>query len=289
MLCLLIRNFRISGFWVLKLQIYMGEVGKIVSRVRETDNSGDNGVMKHVKVTAFDCPDAWFQALSHIWNEGDSFQVGYGSELTETKKLNLTIEITHPETRPLVSDKAPCDIKYVQGYALEYLWCGEKQEDETYTYGSRLNHPVNQIEEAVKRYAQEQRDRQVTMVIRLPEDIQKSVGARRHEPPCLSLIDTEILDGKMNLTCYFRSWDAYAGLPANIAGLQLFNEAFVKDVNRLGNLQLETGKLIFHSKNGHIYQRQFKLVEELLKPKTSDKKPRIAQTIMGNPEENARK
>jgi thymidylate synthase len=242
---------------------------------------GECEVMKHVKITAFDCPDAWFQTLSHIWNEGDSFQVGYGSEVTETKKLNLTLEITHPETRPLVSDKAPCDIKYVQGYALEYLWCGEKQDEETYTYGSRLNHPINQIEEAVKRYVQEQRDRQVTMVIRLPEDIRKSLHAKRHEPPCLSLIDTEILEGKMHLTCYFRSWDAYAGLPANIAGLQLFNEAFVKEINSRGNLLLETGKLIFHSKNCHIYQRLNKLVEDLLKPKTSSKTQRITKVTGG--------
>jgi thymidylate synthase len=247
----------------------MGEVGKIVSKFRWRKKFWRQGVMKHVKITAFDCPDAWFQALSKIWNEGDTFQVGYGSEITETKKLNLTIEIVRPENRPLVSDKAPCDIKYVQGYALEYLWCGEKQEDETYTYGSRLNHPVNQIEEAVERYVQEQRDRQVTMVIRWPKDIKKSIGAKRHEPPCLSLIDTEILEGKMHLTCYFRSWDAYAGLPANIAGLQLFNEAFVKEINSRGNLSLETGKLIFHSKNCHIYQRQNKLVEELLRPKKS--------------------
>ena len=259
------------------------------SLFRSAENPGDNVVMKHVKIKAFDCPDAWFQALKQIWSEGDIFQVGYGSETTETKKLNLTIEIKHPETRPLVSDKAPCDIKYIQGYALEYLWCGEKHEDETYTYGSRLNHPINQIEEAVDRYVQEQRDRQVTMAIRLPEDIKKSIGAKRHEPPCLSLIDTEILNEKMNLTCYFRSWDAYAGLPANIAGLQLFNEAFVKDINNRGNLQLETGKLIFHSKNCHIYQRQFKLVEELLKPKTSNKKPRIAQKMMDTPKENKKK
>ena len=240
--------------------------------------------MKHVKITAFDCPDAWFKALHHIWNEGDPFQVGYGSEITETKKLNLTLEITHPENRPLVSDKAPCDIKYIQGYALEYLWCGEKQ-DETYTYGSRLNYPVNQIEEAVKRYVEEQRDRQVTLVIRLPEDIWKNIDAKRHEPPCLSLIDTEILDGKMHLTCYFRSWDAYAGLPANIAGLQLFNEAFVKEINIRGNLSLETGKLIFHSKNCHIYSRLNKLVKELLSPQASSKTPRVAQTLKAASEE----
>jgi hypothetical protein len=237
--------------------------------------------MKHVKITAFDCPDAWFKALNSIWTEGDDFQVGYGSEETITKKLNLTLEINNPENRPLVSDKAPCDMKYVQWYALTYLWCGEGKQDETYTYGSRLREPVDQVEEAIKRYVKEQRDRQVTMVVRLPEDILKisPKTKERMEPPCLSLIDTEILEGKMHLTCYFRSWDAYAGLPANIAGLQLFNEAFVSEINERGNLSLKTGKLIFHSKNCHIYKRQFNLVKELLEPKDSSKGNRMAKTM----------
>jgi len=208
--------------------------------------------MKHIKITAFDCPDAWFQALNNIWNKGDSFQVGYGSEITETKKLNLSIEINHPENRPLISDKAPCDMKYIQWYALAYLWCGEKQ-DETYTYGSRIREPV-------------------TLAIRLPEDIKKKLHSERHEPPCLSIIDTEILDDKMHLTCYFRSWDAYAGLPANIAGLQIFNEAFVSEINDRSNMSLKTGKLIFHSKNCHIYNRQNNLVKELLRPEKTEKK-----------------
>ncbi len=232
--------------------------------------------MRHVKISAFDCPDAWFKALNSIWTEGDVFQVGYGSEETDTKKLNLTLEISHPENRPLVSDKAPCDMKYIQWYALTYLWCGEGKQDETYTYGSRLREPVDQVEEAIKNYLKEQRDRQVTMVVRLPDDIYKinPKTNERHEPPCLSLIDTEILDNKMHLTCYFRSWDAYGGLPANIAGLQLFNEAFVSEINERGNFSLKTGKLIFHSKNCHIYHRQFNLVEELLEPK--DKASRMA-------------
>ena len=236
--------------------------------------------MKHVKISAFDCPDAWFKVLNKIWKEGDTFQVGYGSEVTETKKLNLTIEISHPETRPLVSDKAPCDMKYVQWYALTYLWCGEGKQDEIYTYGSRLREPVDQVEEAIKNFLIEQRDRQVTMVVRLPDDIYKINPKTKetHEPPCLSLIDTEIVDNKMHLTCYFRSWDAYAGLPANIAGLQLFNEAFVAEINERGDLAVETGKLLFHSKNCHIYQRQFNLVKELLEPKDSSKN-RLLKTI----------
>jgi thymidylate synthase len=232
--------------------------------------------MKHVKITAFDCPDAWFKTLNQIWKEGERFNVGYGSEVTETKKLNLSIEITSPENRPLVAEKAPCDMKYVQWYALRYLWCGEGKEDETYTYGSRLRDPVDQVEEAIQRYVKEQNDRQITMVVRLPEDIKlfRLGTTERHEPPCLSLIDTEILSGKMHLTCYFRSWDAYAGLPANIAGLQMFNEAFVSEINERANIGLKTGKLIFHSKNCHIYKRQFSLVNELLEPK--DKASRMA-------------
>jgi len=227
--------------------------------------------VKYVVIQAFDCPDAWYKVLHEIWHKGDAFEVGYGSERSKTKKLNLSIEIAHPENRPLVDDKAPCDMKYVQWYALKYLWSGVIEE-ETYTYGSRLREPVDQVEEAIKRYLEERGDRQVTLTIRLPEDIKKRLDERKHEPPCLSLIDTEIYDNQLHLTCYFRSWDAYAGLPANIAGIQIFNEALVSEINRRGNLGIKTGKLIFHSKNCHIYERQFKIVEELLKPKEDSRR-----------------
>jgi thymidylate synthase len=222
--------------------------------------------VKYAVIKAFDCPDAWYKVLHEIWDKGDLFEVRYGSEISKTKKLNLSIEIVHPENRPLVDFLAPCDMKYVQWYALKYLWSGAI-EDETYTYGSRMREPVNQVEEAVKRYVDEKWDRQVTFVIRLPEDIKKRLTTdRKHEPPCLSLIDTEISDNQLHLTCYFRSWDAYAGLPANISGIQLFNEALVSEINSRGNTNIRTGKLIFHSKNCHIYERQFKMVEEVLKP-----------------------
>ena len=126
----------------------------------------------------------------------------------------------------------------------------------------------------------------MTLVVRLPRDIKKYVGAEKHEPPCLSLLDTEILEGRMHLTCYFRSWDAYAGLPANIAGLQLFNEALVSEINTRGNLSLETGKLIFHSKNCHIYERQYKLIREMLEPKSSSNKiPRMTKIMRSTSKE----
>lgn len=119
----------------------------------------------------------------------------------------------------------------------------------------------------------------MTLVIRLPEDIRKRLRDRKHEPPCLSFIDTEISDRKLHLTCYFRSWDAYAALPPNTAGIQIFNEALVSEINRRGKLGIETGKLIFHSKNCHIYERQFKIVEELLKPKQDSRRKTLGSKM----------
>ena len=43
-------------------------------------------------------------------------------------------------------------MKYINPYALQYLWADVKEEDEFYTYGSRLRDPVEQLNE---RYAPE--------------------------------------------------------------------------------------------------------------------------------------
>lgn len=244
--------------------------------------------MRLVRITAFDLPDAWYQVLKRIWQEGESFNVRYGSESTDTRKLDIALEISHPENKPLVHDEAPCDMRYVMNYFMEYLWFGEKRPDETYTYSSRLRKPVDQIRVAIDRYVDEVFDRQVTLAIRVPEDICKEIEGKRHEPPCLTIIDTEVTqdnsDGglRFSLIGYFRSWDAYGALPANLAGLQLFSEAFVKELNARGRekhgdkwFAISTGPMLMFSKNCHIYKRQFSFVEGLLKAR----KPTFGEKI----------
>jgi thymidylate synthase len=227
--------------------------------------------LKHVTIEAFDCPDAWFQTVSKIWNEGEIFIVGHGSECTETKKLDVTIHIKRPEYLPLVADKAPTDMKHVQEYGLTYLWTDFLGEH-PYTYGWRLQHPINQIQSLINAILLDERNRQLTMTIRIPEDVINP------EPPCLTMIDIEVLNSKVNLTSYFRSWDAYAGLPENIAGLWIFLDAFVKEINEhlSATSQLQTGEMILHSKNCHIYKRQYNLVKELVEIHKNNEK-RLAE------------
>ena len=228
--------------------------------------------MKYAHINSFDIPGAWFQTLEEIWLHGDEFRVGYGSESTITKKLNVSIEISHPESRPLIAEKAPCDMKYVTSYALQYLWAGVKEEGETYTYGSRLREPVDQVTKIIERYVAEPNDRQLTMLIRQPQDILTELNGMKHEPPCLTVMDTELYENQIHMTCYFRSWDAYAGLPANIPGIQIFNEALVNEINKRAGTEYTTGKLIFHSKNCHIYSRLYDLVEELIRPEKDSRR-----------------
>ena len=204
--------------------------------------------MKHVNISAFDCPDAWFKTLNNLELKGTSSKLATAQR--KPKPKNSTHNGNHPPRKPpLVSDKAPCDMKYVQWYALDLFVVRRRgKQDETYTYGSGLREPVDQVEasyQTLRERAARQASHNGRQVPRRHPQDSNPETKERHEPPCLSLIDTEILDGQMHLTCYFRSWDAYGGLPANIAGLQLFNEAFVARNQRTRQPELENGQTDF--------------------------------------------
>jgi len=216
--------------------------------------------MKHVLVESFDLPSVWYRAVDLVYREGEVFKVERGSEITLTKKLSVTLEIAHPEHRPLIDEKAPCDIKYVEQVYLSYLFLPEKSPEESYTYGERLRNPVDQIGEVIKKYKEFKGDRQNVMVLRVPQDL------HTQDPPCLTIIDTEVSDDKLHFFTYFRSWDGYAGLPANLAGLQILKEHMAEEIG------LNPGKTVAYSKNLHLYERQFKFVEELLISKVDSKR-----------------
>lgn len=246
--------------------------------------------MKHLSFSCIDIPAAHERALMDIMKIGDDFNVGHGSEETWTKKLSVDIEILHPEMHPLLGRCCPNDEKYLNEYVFRYLWGVEgiphwgKQPNEHYTYASRMREPVNQTQIAIDRIVENPRDRQITIRIALPQDIQKFAPLidgqqvldengkpAKWEPPCLTIIDFDIDTKEMsiNLDIYFRSWDALAGFPINVAGLQLFNEQFVEEVNLRISDVFHTGKIICRSKNLHIYERQYPIVEKLF-VKTED-------------------
>lgn len=240
--------------------------------------------MEHIE--AWNLPDAWYQAVKTVLEDGGDYSVGRGSEETPTKKVAASIEVNNPSDRPLVHEKAPTDGSYLNEYLLDYLFSGDKKEGEEYTYGERMRNAqskdggsVDQIEEVIKRLTDEPMDRQCTVVLRHPEDIYSD------DPPCMTVLDIEVVPGtdedqtlpngfpredepgqgrELNFYPYFRSWDAYAGFPTNLGGLQLLKEWMADRVSA------EDGKLTAFTKNLHLYKRNYDEAEELCEPESTD-------------------
>jgi thymidylate synthase len=161
---------------------------------------------------------------------------------------------------------------------IEYLMTGHKEPGESYTYGERMTRvplsgdklnwwkdgnqeiidlrPVdgkivfeeqgtlylNQIEWIIDTYKKHgYRNNQMVLQIAHPSDVTLV------DPPCLRSIDTRIQDETLHFCIYFRSWDLWGGLPANLAGIQNLKEYMASEIG------VKDGEMIVESKGLHLY------------------------------------
>lgn len=166
---------------------------------------------------------------------------------------------------------------YERSY-IEYLMTGHKEKGESYTYGERLTRTplrgdklewweaqnteiidkrdtdgkavfiednqlfLNQIEwiiDTYKKYGY--RNNQMVLQVAHPTDLTLV------DPPCLRSIDTRIQDETLHFCVYFRSWDLWGGLPANLAGIQNLKEYMANEIG------VKDGEMIVESKGLHLY------------------------------------
>ena len=179
-------------------------------------------------VEAFDLNDAWFLTLKEIMAGGYTYVVERGSyEGTRRKQLDFAVvHVAHPNIRPLapfvpVGIPVPTDEDYIERYADQFLFSPDRAENTLYTYGERLH---EQLLAAIEILRQTPRSNQVCIEVARPEDFWLE------DPPCLRLIQFQVHGGALDMYCYFRSWDCWAGLPINLGGLQLVKEFVVSEV-----------------------------------------------------------
>ena len=161
---------------------------------------------------------------------------------------------------------------------IEYLMTPRKEPGESYTYGERLTRAplygdklawwkenaaeivdrrepdgkivfeeegrlyINQIEwviDVYKRFGP--RNNQMVLQVAEPSDLALL------DPPCLRSIDTRIQDDQLIFFVYFRSWDLWGGLPANLAGIQNLKEYMASAIG------VADGPMIVESKGLHLY------------------------------------
>jgi thymidylate synthase len=234
-----------------------------------------------VKITtiyATDIPDAWFQCVSSILENGFKYVIEHGSFIGQTRMEFdfVVVHIRHPYAEPydMMLPQIPVHLNipnpvangYVEQYA-PYLMTGEKLEGEDYTYGERICKapvPASHIRSDKMEYIN-QVDYWINVLKTTPNTNQAvlQVGAPSDcllaDPPCLRHIDMRIKDGKLIFYPYFRSWDLWGGFPANLAGIAVLQQ-FMAD-----QIGVESGDIIASSKGLHLYG----YVEELAKIRTN--------------------
>ncbi|UCH22154.1 MAG: thymidylate synthase [Deltaproteobacteria bacterium] len=189
-----------------------------------------------------------------------------------------------PDIPPACGIPNPVEEAYIyggEGYErsyIEYLMTGHKEPGESYTYGERLTKAaisgeklnwwetgnteiidkraidgktvfeedgqlyLNQIEWVIDTYKKYgERNNQMVLQVAHPSDLTLI------DPPCLRAIDTRIQNETLNFCVYFRSWDLWGGLPANLAGIQNLKEYMA------GEIGVKDGEMIVESKGLHLY------------------------------------
>ena len=189
-----------------------------------------------------------------------------------------------PDMPPSCGIPNPVEESYIYGGGgyersyIEYLMTGEKATGESYTYGERLTRApitgqklswwkegsreivdirevdgkilfeedgqlfLNQIEWVIDTYRRfGHRNNQMVLQVAHPSDLTLV------DPPCLRSLDTRIQDGAIHFAVYFRSWDLWGGMPANLAGIQNLKEYMA------GEIGVKDGEMIVESKGLHLY------------------------------------
>lgn len=232
-------------------------------------------------------PDAWYQLLFNIFDNGYHTAIQSGSFEKEQVRLQypgIAVEIECPDQDmwnfiPEGSGIAsPIDRDYVENhYFPRYLMSGELQENETYTYGSRINELAipdapssrTQLSKVIDMLTQTPLTNQAVIEIAKPSDIFECYGKDgKLDPPCLRLIDFKVVPRKeiraydpgtctknfheniLTMSVYFRSWDLWAGFPSNLCGLELLKQYVASEAG------LINGPISAYSAGLHIYGYQ---------------------------------
>lgn len=260
--------------------------------------------MKAIHIDATTLPDAWFQTVYKCLEFGNIFKIDRGSYAGDNRLEfdYITIQIRSPDKGDLIPKLSehynlpdPVDDDYLDGY-LPYLLTGEISENESYTYGQRLNNYMlmhgqqsrwnhKQFKEILIQdkevwetqqilFNKESRTflSQVELVIwtyknkgfrnnQMCLQVAKPDDMLLQDPPCLRHIDTRIQDDTLHFFPYFRSWDLWGGFPANLAGIELLKQYMADEIG------VKNGQIIAASKGLHLYSYVWELAE-ILRGKT---------------------
>ena len=166
--------------------------------------------------------------------------------------------IEEPFTRPLAVSlpensgiPAPTSEEKIQSYFYEYLATDTKEDKEDYTYGQYIALQLPALIDLLNRSGGATNQACIT--------IGDQHSIKLSDPPCLRVVDFKLVDGKLTMSLFFRSWDIFVGFPENLGGLQLLKEYIIMHLQ----FPVQDGPIIAYSSGAHIYEQYFPIVNIL--------------------------
>lgn len=191
---------------------------------------------------------------------GYSYQIKKGSYEGQLRKQldHMTVVIEEPFTRPLAvwmpenfNLPAPTSEERIQTYFYDYLVTDTRSEMEDYTYGQFIAPQLPAVIDLLNISAGA--TNQACM------NIGGTANITLVDPPCLRVVDFKVVDGRLQMSLFFRSWDIFVGFPENIGGLQLLKEYVLMHLK----FPVEDGSITAYSSGAHIYEQYFPFVNLL--------------------------
>ena len=133
---------------------------------------------------------------------------------------------------------------------------------------TRSNETIDQIHDVIETIKNDPDSRRMIVTAWNPEDVPSAAL-----PPCHTLFQFYVVDGRLSCQLYQRSGDVFLGVPFNIASYALLTNLIARETG------LEVGEFVHTLGNAHIYTNHFDQVQEQLQ-----RTPKDAPQLWLNPE-----
>lgn len=214
--------------------------------------------------------DAWVQAVSKVFSEGNTRVT---EDKDETKEiLGLNVRILHPSLGDKeIPQQYPFKNRALKDY-IEQLMTHKNKWDFEYTYGERIwdwDDKVNQVQCAIDRLSENMSSRRATCDVAIPTKDTVS-----DDPPCLRIIDFKIVEQKtvpmlpsvrsLVTTVLFRSHDIFGASYANWVAIANLQKYVADEITKKSGTNVVIGELHSYSISAHIYSRDFDVAKSVV-------------------------
>lgn len=191
--------------------------------------------------------EIWLQAMKLVMEKGENI---WDDNVALREIRNLYISIENIFEKDSILEKF-ADYERIQLMKKKYATCGLVGDYEM-DYGSLIynNNGVNQIEWIINRLKNKEETKSATITLHKPGE--KFLA-------CLSMLDFKYRNGVLDLNAVYRSQNIFSSHPGNMLALRQIQ----KDV--ADALGWEMGKVDLIVFSAHIYETDFKKVNEIIK------------------------